>query len=206
MTFLKILINRALMGMGYSINRIDKNAPHESRWISLAQMVAIQESEVKFNEALFLMELVRDIHSEGPIIEIGTLFGTSTQVLGYAKKAATPLITVDNYCWNPLGLTPEEHQWYTGRILGVMNIPGLKVVTADKAEFYATYKDVAPSLAFLDAGHSYEDTAKDIQFAKRVEAKIICGHDYHPEQYPGVVQAVAEAGGPRRVVGSLWVL
>jgi hypothetical protein len=32
---------------------------------------------------------------------------------------------------------------------------------------------------------------------------VICGHDY---DHPGVVQAVAEFGGPEKVVGSVWVL
>jgi len=44
-----------------------------------------------------------------------------------------------------------------------------------------------------------------VKWAKSVEAKIICGHDYTPD-FPGVIQAVDEAGGASKICGTLWRL
>jgi hypothetical protein len=56
---------------------------------------------------------------------------------------------------------------------------------------------------FLDAIHTYEETAADIAWAKKVNASIICGHDYY-DVFPGVIQAVDEVGGPKCLAGTLW--
>ena len=52
-------------------------------------------------------------------------------------------------------------------------------------------------MVFLDAIHDYEETKKDIEWARLVGAKIIAGHDYCDE-FPGVKQIVDEMGGPAR--------
>jgi hypothetical protein len=79
-------------------------------------------------------------------------------------------------------------------------------INSDKNEFYRTYQDASPSLVFLDAVHTYEETKADILWAKHLNTKIICGHDYHKENYPGVLRAVDESGGPKKLVETLWVL
>jgi len=78
-------------------------------------------------------------------------------------------------------------------------------VRADKDEWFKCYDGEAPALVFCDADHRYEPTVKDIEFALRVGAKIICGHDYGP-QHPGTMQAVDEHVGYRDLKGSVWVL
>ena len=60
-------------------------------------------------------------------------------------------------------------------------------------------------LVFLDADHSYDATVADIHWARSAGADVVCGHDYQPD-WPGVIQAVDEAGGCARKVESLWVL
>ena len=60
-------------------------------------------------------------------------------------------------------------------------------------------------MVFIDADHSYEETRKDIEWAKRIKAGLICGHDYK-EGCAGVIRAVDELGGVREKVESLWVL
>ena len=81
----------------------------------------------------------------------------------------------------------------------------VQAVDQDKNEFFASYCGPAPSLVFLDAIHDYPETSKDIAWAKTVGAAVIAGHDYS-DVFPGVVQAVDEAGGPRRLCRSLWAL
>jgi hypothetical protein len=53
--------------------------------------------------------------------------------------------------------------------------------------------------------HDYEETKKDIEWARGSGAKIIAGHDYCDE-FPGVKQVVDEFGGPRKLCASVWVL
>jgi hypothetical protein len=85
------------------------------------------------------------------------------------------------------------------------NNAGLTIVHMDKNEFYRTYAGPTPALVFLDADHSYGETRKDIEWAMASGARIICGHDYN-RSFPGVMQAVDEAGGPSKLCESLWRL
>src|SRR5262245_41244809 len=78
-------------------------------------------------------------------------------------------------------------------------------VRMDKSEFYRAYDGPDPALVFLDAVHTYEETKLDIQWARRVRASIICGHDYC-KRFPGVIRAVDEFGRPAQLRGSLWSL
>jgi hypothetical protein len=75
----------------------------------------------------------------------------------------------------------------------------------DKDRFYEQYRGPAPSLVFLDAIHDYPETKKDIEWAKSVHAEVITGHDYC-DYFPGVIQAVDEFGGPKRLCESIWCL
>jgi len=164
-------------------------------------------SEINLIEAIFLGELIRSLKEHDPIIEIGTLFGSSTRVMISHKPKDMELITVDNYSWNPLNLSPDVHFSITQKnLLHAIYKLHVKQVRMDKNDFYAQYTGEPPSLVFFDAEHTYEETRKDILWAKNVKANVICGHDYNSEVWPGVVKAVDECGGPYILVESLWVL
>lgn len=142
----------------------------------------------------------------GPIIEIGTLLGITTTTMALAKAPQQRIITVDLYCWNPWGFTPEVHEALARTMLHYLVQTGhVERVTMDKSEFFRTYCGPAPSMVFLDAMHDYEGTKEDIEWAQRVGAKIIAGHDYC-EEFPGVMQIVDENGGPRQLAASVWAL
>ena len=160
------------------------------------------------SEALpFLKELVRrSRHFPGPIIEIGTLLGVTTTHMALAKAPEQKIITVDLYCWNPWYVTPAIHEAMTAQVLHYLVATGhVERVRMDKDEFFRTYAGPAPSLVFLDAMHDYENTKKDIEWAQKVGAGIISGHDYC-DDFPGVQQIVKEMGGPRELCESVWVL
>ncbi len=158
-------------------------------------------------EILLLEELVRESGQfEGPIVEIGTLLGVSTTQMALWKNPGQRIITVDAFKWNPWGLTADQHRALTTQMLYYLSRTGhVDLVVMDKDDFYDRYSGGPPSLVFLDAWHTYEETAKDIAWAKRAQARIICGHDYTNE-FPGVIQAVDEQGGPRKLQGTLWCL
>lgn len=172
----------------------------------MVRRVLARPSEVSLEESRFLGELVRRAPAGRPIVEIGTLFGTSTRVLAMFKAPETPLVTVDSFRWNPHGLPRALHAAITREILrDAVDRHGVRLVQSDKAEFYRGYRGPAPGLVFLDANHGYESTKEDILWAQSVGAEIVCGHDYR-EKFPGVIRAVEECGGAERIVGSVFVM
>lgn len=154
-----------------------------------------------------LKELVRESSRyDGPIIEVGTLLGITATEMALVKAPHQQIKTVDLYCWNPWGLTPDVHADLAAQVLYYLIEKGdVEVIRADKNEYYRSYNGPAPAMVFLDAMHDYEETKKDIEWAKEVGAKIISGHDYC-EAFPGVMKVVDEFGGPRRLGGTVWVL
>jgi predicted O-methyltransferase YrrM len=177
----------------------------ESKW-DLAKM-AFQEGTIFPEEQPLLRRLVEASNSlPGPIVEIGTLFGSTTTLLALWKSADKKIITVDNYSWNPWQLSPVVHRNLTAQVLGYLAAKGeVELVCQDKLAFYETYRGEPPAIVFLDADHSYEATKADIQWAKRVGAAIICGHDY-ASHCPGVGRAVEEEGGTAHHAHSVWAL
>ena len=162
---------------------------------------------ISVDEARFLGELVRRTDARSPIIEIGTLFGFSTLVLAMNKHVDQPLLTIDNYSWNPFGLSPQAHWFATADVLREsVAAHAVQQINTDKAIFYRTYSGPPPGLFFCDADHSYEATLADLKWARSVGSTIICGHDYHEQGHPGVVRAVKEMGGPSELRGMLFVL
>jgi hypothetical protein len=167
----------------------------------------VDAGQLSITEARALGALVQQSDPTRPIIEIGTLFGWSTLIICLFKDPGQKLITVDNYSWNPLGLTPDEHFRITSERLAVakaeLNVDQVKV---GKDEFYESYAGARPALFFCDADHTYEATKADLVWARSVDTDIICGDDYSPSAFPGVVQAVADLGGPSQVTDELFVL
>jgi hypothetical protein len=166
-----------------------------------------QHATVELEAIPMIHRLVRESRKyPGPIIEVGTLLGITTTTMALVKAPEQKIITVDLYCWNPWGFTPDVHEALTSQILHYLVQTGhVERIRMDKDEFYRTYQGPAPSMVFLDAMHDYEATKRDIQWASRLGAKIIAGHDYCAA-FPGVIQIVDEFGGPRKLGGSVWAL
>ena len=166
-----------------------------------------QQATVEDEAIPFLQSLVRRSRQHpGPIIENGTLLGITTTKMALAKAPNQRIITVDLYCWNPWGLPSETHRAITTTMLSyLIATEQVEQVSQDKNEFMRTYQGPPPAMVFLDAIHTYEETKRDILWAKQVGAKIIAGHDYC-DKFPGVIQVVDEFGGPRERIASVWVL
>lgn len=166
-----------------------------------------QQATVEAEGIPLIEQLVREARQfPGPIIEIGTLLGVTTTTMALAKSPDQKIITVDLYCWNPWGMTPDVHEAVTSQMLHYLVQTGhVDRVSMDKNEFYRTYSGPAPSMVFLDAMHDYEETKKDIEWSRRIGAKIIAGHDYCDE-FAGVKRVVDEFGGARELAGTVWAL
>lgn len=153
-----------------------------------------------------LLRLVRDAGSfEGPIIEIGTLFGLTTQLIAGEMRPGQALISVDNYSWNPFLLPPSHHREFTQRVLHFCRSKvDIHLLDGDSENFFSGYSGPPPALVFLDGSHDYTHVRSEIRHAKRLQAAIICGDD-HNSSFPGVIQAVREELGEGVTVRhSLW--
>jgi len=212
---LRQFVKSAFARTGY---RVMRESYFEAAVVDEARRMATAEAQRRDAEAAtdgsltqedyaFLRELVQEANAHpGPIIEIGTLFGRTTCKMALWKTPQKKIITIDNYCWNPLCLSPGWHYHMTELVLQYLCDTGQVVqVRANKDEWFSRYEGEAPSLVFCDADHSYEPTVRDIEFALGVGAEIICGHDYSP-QHPGTIRAVDEHGGYRALKGTVWVL
>jgi len=164
------------------------------------------EGSVQPDELAFLQELVvRSQEFEGPIVEVGTLFGFTTQSIATWKEPEKELITIDDYSWNPVGMVPLAHRDFTRRCLAYLSSKCRTTLFEGlSTDFYATYKGPVPAMIFIDASHIYEHVLSDIAWAKKAGVPIIAGHDYS-KFWPGVRRAVDESFGTNfKVSGTLW--
>jgi hypothetical protein len=175
------------------------------RW-ELSRMT-FEEATIFPEEQLLLRRLVEASNSlPGPIIEIGTLFGSTTTLLAMWKSPRKKIVTVDNYSWNPWQVSAVVHRNLTAQVLRYLSATGtVDIICQDKQTFYDSYRGEPPALVFLDADHSYEGTKADIQWAKQIGAAIICGHDF-ASHCPGVCRAVEEEGGTEYHSHTVWAL
>ena len=157
-------------------------------------------------ELPFLKELV-DIAGRypGPIVEIGTLYGFTTQHIAEYMQPEKALITVDNFSWNPIGLTSEAHRDFCFRSLYYLTrCCNTTIFDGTGTDFYSTYDGDRPAMVFIDARHTYEGAKEDIDWAVCQNVPVICGHDYS-ENFPGVKKAVNETFPDQfKVSGSIW--
>jgi len=203
---LKAKIGHALrLGIGArSVAAVDRepSSPENPLRPIIPKMCTVQDDELPLLEAL----VKESNRLPGPIIEIGTLLGVSTTHMALWKSPQKKIVTVDLFSWNPWGLTSAQHRDITTQMLHYLTqTKQVELVVSCKNAFYEAYSGERPSLVFLDAIHDYPETAGDIAWARSVGARIISGHDYSAE-FPGVVQAVDAAGGPRQLRGSVWRL
>ena len=214
MGIVKNFIKRQLAQRGMEICQLYNNEhellpPQHSYSFREAQayLALANQGQLSLLESRLLGQLVRDSDPTRPIIEIGTLFGYSSIVMTLFKHPGQPLITVDNYCWNPLGLSPDaQYDTTRNRLKEATADFSVQVLRMDKEAFYRSYQGPAPAVFFCDADHSYEATKADILWARSVGASVICGDDYDHSFQRGTAQAVDELGGPARLAGGLFVM
>ena len=131
-------------------------------------------------------------------VEIGTLFGFTAKAV--AQQTSAKVRAVDIYCWNPLGLTSEEHERFTRKVVDGC---GVQLVKQDSVD-YLKSADLENALVFLDGDHAYSAVKAELELLKAKGVKFIAGHDYGNPLF-GVTQAVKEVlGEPDEVVGMCW--
>lgn len=183
------------------IQKIIKLLKHqrELRAVLSTQLLVIEEGEnfalggLTHVEEMEIIKLVQKAKQfSGPIIEFGTLFGITTKLMASVAAESQRIVTVDNFCWNPFGLTLQLHETFTRKILRVELRSGVvELIVSGSEDFRSNYTGEIPSMVFFDADHSYAAVKEEIQWAKSLGVPLICGHDYRNARF-GVTQAVDE--------------
>lgn len=68
----------------------------------------------------------------------------------------------------------------------------LRMIERDSLAAASMFADGELDMVFIDAGHTYEEVSADIRAWRPKARRLICGHDYAPVDWPGVVRAVHE--------------
>jgi len=143
---------------------------------------------------------------EGPIVEIGACFGHTTNLIASLKRIDVPLITVENFSWNPFFLPKDIHRQFLKRTIRYAMVHcSTQIFEGEAEKFYLANAKLKPSLVFIDATHYYEPIRRDIAWALSTGCAVISGHDYM-NMHPGVIKAVRESFGDNfSVHGSVWI-
>lgn len=140
--------------------------------------------------------------TEPVFIEIGTLFGFTARAV--ASGSSAHVIAVDNFCWNPFGLSPAEHEAFARRVLEGSTV---ELVNAD-AQTYLKALDAstaAHAVFFLDGDHRYEAVKAELEILWARGVRTFAGHDFGKASF-GVTRAVREVlGEPDEIAGSCWL-
>ena len=135
-------------------------------------------------------------------VEVGTLFGFTARAV--ARQTGVHVVAVDNFCWNPFGLSPEHHEAFTRKVL---EDSGVELVRADSRQFLSDWPpgDAASAMVFLDGDHSYDGVHAELELLKSRGVAVVAGHDFRRAGF-GVTRAVREMlGEPDEVVGTCWL-
>lgn len=137
------------------------------------------------------------------MVEVGSYAGESADVFASCRLVSR-MICVDPW---QAGYDPKDPASYTDFSEVEAVFDTVMSRHSDKIEKYkgtlqqlvAERPDLCPDIVYIDANHSYEFVKADIGAAKKLNPKIIAGHDYDMG-HTGVIRAVAEElGDPMRV-------
>ena len=136
-------------------------------------------------------------------VEIGTLFGFTARRI--ARDTGVRVLAVDNFSWNPFGLTPEQHEAFARRVVDGADV---EIVRSDAAGFLEAIAEKASperAFVFLDGSHAYDDVKGEIEACIRRGVRTVAGHDFGRGRF-GVTRAVRDVvGEPDEVVGTCWL-
>lgn len=155
-----------------------------------------------------LAQLAVVVPAGGLIVEIGTLYGGMTAVMGLANRKAR-IVTIDDYSWHPVDDVPTSLELTMENMakVGVKNVEALK---GDSRVIGRTWSEPI-ELVFIDGGHSFDYVYPDLcHFAPH--AQVVALHDFDNPFWTTVRQAVEKFLGEHpewylaEVVGTVAVL
>lgn len=132
-------------------------------------------------------------------MEIGSLFGFNiiNQLQTYPKMKA---VIVENYNWNPYGLTDKQHELILHYMLRYFKVDK-QVLIFNSLELVS--KMITPNFIFIDSSHELSETKKEILWSLQQKPLILMGDDY--KKWQGVTKAVDELISPLTYNGKIWI-
>lgn len=171
------------------------------------------EGWMVFSEQQFLYETAQKYKN---IVEIGSWMGKSTHALltGALKADESATVTaVDTWAGSAdtrdmTNYLAKQQDVYAQFYKNVGHYKNLRIIRKQSVEAAADFADGSVDFLFLDAGHTKEDLKADLTawMPKMKPGGLISGHDYMPDVWMGVIEAVDEVfGKPDGVAGlSIW--
>ena len=175
-----------------------------------------------FNYQQFYTDMVKSLPKNSHIVEIGAWKGCSSAYLAteiYNSGKNIKLDVVDLWTGeedDPTAFTTDtEFMAYNKNIypLFMKNLSpiydkiNMSAIQMSSAKASQLYDDKSLDFVFIDANHSYKEVKNDILnwLPKLKSGATFAGHDYNPNSFPGVIQAVNELFPNNfTVVGDVW--
>jgi glycosyltransferase involved in cell wall biosynthesis len=143
------------------------------------------------------------------ILELGSWKGRSTHALLSGCKGTVTAVDTWKGSADPRDMTNAQAKRMD--ILAefkknVGHFKNLEIVQMDSADAAAKFREEGRKfdMVFIDAGHTYEEVKRDIEMWRPFAKVILSGHDYLPQTWMGVCQAVDECCGRTYKAESIW--
>lgn len=163
-----------------------------------------QEAEAYRREAMRVRQ--------GLVVEVGVYLGRSlSSVAAICRANANRLVAIDHWVGCPELKEPENGVYLLDKFRDNMQWLGLwdaiEVMDSDSTAAADRFADQSVDLLFLDATHSKDAVLRDVRawWPKIKTGGVLLGHDYNPQAWPGVVEAVHLLfGQPDQTQASIW--
>lgn len=174
----------------------------------------------------FYRLVVQSMRPGATLVEVGCAYGRSVALLDELVRASgkdARIVAVDTFAdfmgcdqrrldtwtkWAVEQKTPLEAFRASLRKYSPGTLERVHVIVSDSAHASELFADNSLDFVFIDADHRYEPVARDIAaWRPKVRKKrgTLAGDDFAPE-YPGVMQAVAEAFPQHETLGRVWTV
>lgn len=142
--------------------------------------------------------------------EGGSWMGRSTNAFATGMGSKGKIYAIDT--WEGSDFVGDDTNWMAKQQdvfakfkENTKQFTNIEIDRCRSVEAATHYQDKTFDAFFIDMGHTYEDVKADIEAWLPKTKMIICGHDYMPNTWQGVIEAVDEKfGKPDGLAGTVW--
>ena len=145
--------------------------------------------------------LVENIPDKSLIVEVGSFDGGSLiSLMDLIKHKNLDVVVADKFDqpmtedFNARGQMLGSKDSFKSNMAEAGIFPQAVLKDSDELAVWIKKNVRKPNLIFIDADHSYEGVKKDVDnlYSLLLEGGILAGHDYFPDEHPGIVKFVNE--------------